>query len=122
MNRLPGIIGWEVSDGAAQLYLQTADKNVLRETGNYQKNFAYKMTGTDSTRTYVLTGATHLRSVIDDPQKVNLSTAFGSSPANGAYLNIVCLSKDGGTMSDYRVDVKIQYFVELTDPVDENEN
>lgn len=119
-TRLPGILFYETADTPNAMQTSAADRRVIRETRT--RSCKIRMTG-PKPRSYFLRGATSMRAALDDPDKAHLSTTFGSNPANPYYLQTGAMTKDGSTMADYKIDVRIEFFVEFTDPLDnENEN
>lgn len=114
-SRNPGIIFWEVGDhGGTGEFTETADLNVIREVRN-SNNQGYRMTSANPYKIYKMRGQTAIKSIIDDPEKANASTTFNTNPTNQVYLHVGAMSKDGGPMSDYRFDVRIEFFVEISD-------
>jgi len=121
---LPGIVGYEINDSNGIQQFEAADMNVIREVG-WKKNCKFKMTTPNPNATYSFSGTAYPKSYLDDPEKANTASPFGANPSADSvgYLHVCKLSKDGGSMASYRFDIRITYYVELTDPVGvENEN
>ena len=119
----PGVVFWEVTDSGEAQQTQAADKNVLRETGRSKNNVAYRMTSGAPYKIYKLSGRTSMRAVMDGPGEYNEHTQFGANPAKQVYLHVGHMSKDGNTTSKYRFDIRMEFFTELTDPINpENQN
>ena len=111
----PAIIFWELNDSATADQTLAADKNVIRETANKRKDVRYKMTSANPYAVYHMSGSSGLKSLFDDPDMYDLSTAMGTNPSNQLYINFGVMSKDGGTCSSYRVDIKMTYVVEMSE-------
>lgn len=117
----PGIVCFQVSNisgGTGRQQIEAADLNFLRETGRFRGKdgtVGYKMTSASPTRTYRFKGWTSIKQMVDDPEEYNQANDFGAAAIQQAYLHLGCISKDGGTMADYRVDVRLEYLVELTE-------
>lgn len=114
----PGILAWQVS---SRLHdneeIEAVDKNILRETrmhGGKDGTVGYKMTGVSPYRVYKFSGFTNMRTMLDSPEEYNQNTAFSANPTHGVYLTVAALSKDGNTMSDYRIDIRLVYTVEIS--------
>ena len=123
MHQNPNILFWEIHDATTPQQAAAADLNVLRETGGNKNNIAYRMTSGNPYRTYKLSGKTPIRSLVDDPENANQSTTFNTNPTDERYLLVGAMSKDGGSCSDYRFDIRLVYYIEMTDPlVVEEEN
>lgn len=120
-RRLPGILFTEIADQSSAIQTQPGDLNVLRETKT--DAVKYRMSGV-TPRVYTIKGSTGLKKYHNDPDDYNKATAFGSNPGKPIFLHCGVMSKfDGGTTANYHMDVKIVFTVELTDPLDaENEN
>ena len=119
----PGIVFWETTDTATSKQAEAIDKNVLRETGRYTNNVAYRMTSGNPYKIYRLSGKATPKAILKSPQDANEHTNFGSNPSHEAFLHVGHMSKDGGTTGKIRFDIKIEYFVELSDQTGaENEN
>jgi len=122
MVRNPGILFWEAADDPTGKQTAAVDKNIIREIGN-KYNVKYKMAGPSPTATYSMSGSIGIRQILDDPAQSNTNSDFGANPVYAAYLQVGMMSKDGGLMSPYRVDIRLTYHVEMTDPLNaENEN
>lgn len=122
-HRFPAILGWEINNTDTARYLETADKNVLREVGSQSpKNHAYALTRYGKNM-YVLKGRTSIANVLADPNSAEDATNFGTSPTKKAFLGIAALSKDGQTTIDWSVDIKIRFHAVLNKlAVPEQEN
>jgi len=121
---LPGIVGYEINDQNAVQQFEPGDKNIIREVG-WKKNCKFKLTTPNPNSTYSFSGTAYPKSYLDDPDKADTAVLFGANPASNArgHLHVCKLSKDGGGMASYRFDIRITYYVELTDPIGvENEN
>lgn len=119
MRHNPGILAFQVNNisGTAK-EIEAVDKNILRETrayGGRDGTVGYKMTGVNPYRTYKFKGYTSIRTMLDSPTEANTTTAFNNAPAHGVYLHVAALSKDGGTMADYRIDVRFVYHCEISE-------
>lgn len=120
-RRLPGILFTEVVNKTSAIQSQSGDYNVMRETKT--DALKYVMSG-PTPRSYTIRGSTNLKRLHQDPEDYAKSTAFASNPGKPIYLHCGVMSKfNGGTTSNYHMDVKLVMTVELTDPIDaENEN
>jgi hypothetical protein len=114
-QRNPGILFWEATRTTTADKTQSADKNVIRETASGTRNVQYRMTSGHVGRVYKMRGGVAMKDLAEDPEEVNHSAAVTGNPAQGYYLHVGCMSKDGGNMSKFRVDIRLEYFVEYTD-------
>ncbi len=64
---LPGILFWELNDVNGIDFVETADKNFLRETGKRQKGVDYRMTTTNPNKVYTMKGMSKLRNIYHNP-------------------------------------------------------
>ena len=120
--RNPAIIFYETSDDLDFHFTEAADLNFLRETSKSNKRVKYRMTSGDPFKKYVLKGSTSMRSILSDVTAFNTPSDFGASPTDVVHMAVGVMSKDGGVASTYRVDLKIVYTVELSDPKDVNQS
>lgn len=121
-RQLPSILTWEAKKNTSPEYTQAADLNVIRETGSRDPQFSYRMTSGKADAKYVMKGYANIKRLLDTPDEYETATSFGFNPLTGAYLLIGKLSKDGGTSAAYRFDIRLEYFVELTNGTPENQN
>lgn len=119
--RLPGIVGWETNDTNNLKSLQAADKNVCREMNKHNRQYDIRMTKPYPS-VYKMKGFASASKLLDDPSDALQSAIFGSGPPFSHYLIVAALSKDGNIMARHRFDIRIEFFVEMSDPLDENEN
>ncbi|APA62658.1 putative capsid protein [uncultured virus] len=120
MQLNPVILFTEVSDTSTMHFTESGDLNFLRETGKTQDRVKYRMTTGDPYKTYSFSGRVAMKDLHIDPDSADESTTMGNNPTDPAYIAIGAMTKDGGLCSDYRMDVRLRYYVELSDPIDVN--
>lgn len=121
-DQFPAILGWEVNNTETRRYLETADKNVVREIGPQRpKNFGYSMTRYGK-NTYVQKGFIKLSNIYNDTDRTMTATLFGNNPAAVAALGVVAMSKDGLKTCQWSFDIKMKFYVVLSQSTAEQEN
>jgi len=106
----------EASSGGFH-FTETTDKNTLRERGPSDK-YQYRVTNARPYATYTIKGFKRLKDVMTDPLGSSTPTAFGSNPTDGYYICAGVMSIDGNTTGTYVCEVKLTYFVEMSEPLD----
>lgn len=111
------IVFLEATDKATSTATEATDKNFLRETARKIPNLSWRyMKGLDATVS--IKGKAAIGRLLNAPSEANLDYGFTSGPAAGdtAYLHIGSMSKDGTYAFPVKIDITIDYIVELTNP------
>lgn len=118
----PCILATEINDNASTVYTETADLNFIRETGYKMRNVKFGLCPGKPNTYFTIKGGCRHSNILDNPAESNDSTSFGSNPSYPTYMRMVKMSKDGNYVGEYKVDVRFNFIVELSDPVDVGES
>lgn len=110
-SRKAQLVATEITQGSAR-YTDSTDKNFLREIGRDIKGLMWSyLDGGRKT----LKGNCNIKEFLNDPDDFDEATAFGANPAYGnVNLHVVAMSLDGNDTDHVRVNVHLDYLVELT--------
>jgi len=124
MQRNQGLVFWELRGGVGAdvaLRTETADLNGIRESGNRRTDVKFRSTTASPTRSYVMSGYMRPREHVHDPVDALEAVAMGGNPtiSDTVILHVGKMPESTTyLMGDFKVDIKLEYYVEFTNPLD----
>jgi len=122
MTKNPVILFTETADSPIFHFTEVGDLNFIRETSKTNKRVRYKMTSGDPFKVYHMNGKLSAKALYDNPEKADISANFGGPPDDNLFLRVGYMSKDGSATAPFRIDIRMRFLVELTEPKDVNES
>jgi len=113
------------ANAATPMRTEGKDLNIIRETAHARNDVAWKYASNDPDRRYTLSGRVNMKAIQTDAVDTLDAIAFsGNGPVGDqVLLHVVKMTKDRDEVNPYRFDIKLRYYVELSNATNaENEN